>query len=79
MTRQEANRKIIARLAALNEQMGDQRFGQLLVNADVTHDISDQTQGWAAPVNMVSYNEESATILERVQKACERLFYGSKN
>ncbi len=79
MTRQEANRKIIARLAALNEQMGDQRFGQLLVNADVKHDISDQNVGWAAPVNMVSYNEESATILERVQKACERLFYGSKN
>lgn len=76
MTRQEANRKIIARLAALNEAHGDQRFGQLLVNAEVTHDISDQIPGWAAPVNMVSYNEESATILERVQKACERLFYG---
>lgn len=79
MTRQEANRKIIARLAALNEAHGDQRFGQLLVNAEVTHDISDQTQGWAAPVNAVFYNEESSTILERVQKACERLFYGRKD
>lgn len=76
MTRKEVNREIIARLALLNEEMSDQRFGQLLVNAEVTHDISDQTQGWAAPVNAVFYNEESSTILERVQKACERFFYG---
>lgn len=79
MTRQEVNRKIIARLAALNEEMGDQRFGQLLVNADVTHDISDQTKGWVAPVNAIKYYEESTAILERVQKACERFFYGRKD
>lgn len=74
--RQEANRKILARLGALNEAHGDQRFGQLLVNAGVTHDVSANTQEFQAPVNLVSYNEESTTILERVQKACERLFYG---
>lgn len=76
MTRQEANRKIISRLAALNEQMPDQRFGQLLVNADVTSpDIGPKDRQYN---NMVGYYEESSTILERVQKACERMFYGDK-
>lgn len=76
MTRQEANRKIIARLAALNEEMGDQRFGQLLVNANVTVDTG---RPGGSPVNEVKYHEESVTILERVQKACERFFYGRKD
>lgn len=76
MTRQEANRKILARLGALNEQYGDQRFGQLLVNAGVTVDRVDQVSTTEFVVHEVKYQDESTTILERVQKACERLFYG---
>lgn len=76
MTRQEANRKIISRLAALNEAHADQRFGQLLVNAGVTSpDIGPKDRQYD---NLIAYYEESSTILERVQKACERLFYGSE-
>lgn len=76
MTRQEANRKIISRLAAMNEHMSDQRFGQLLINAGVTAtDIGPIDRQYD---NLISYYEESTTILERVQKACERFFYGTK-
>lgn len=53
--------------------MPDQRLGQLLVNCGITHDVSNQLEGWQAPVNIVSYNEESHKILERVTKVMERL------
>ena len=66
--RQEANRRILARLGALNETLTDQRFGQLLVNAGVTHNRVDQIANTEFTVNEIKYNEESTSILDRVQK-----------
>jgi len=62
-SRQDINRDIISRLAAINELYPDQRFGQLLINCDVTIDG-----------NVISFNEESISILQRVKVAIERIF-----
>lgn len=71
--RQQINKQILEALLAANEAWPDQRFGQLLVNCDVTHDISQQAEGFQAPVNMVSYHEEPSVVLARVLAAIERM------
>lgn len=64
--RQKLNREILERLMEYNERSPDQRFGQLLVNAGVSHDISDRFEGFASPLHSIFYNEESDKILSRV-------------
>lgn len=71
MTRQEINREILKLLAEANEQMPDQRFGQLLVNMGVT--IQSSIYNFGSTVYEISYQEESASFLKSMQEALRRL------
>jgi hypothetical protein len=64
--RQQINKQILEALLAANEAAPDQRFGQLLVNADITVDIAPNIGNWNGPCNVVSYQEESAETLKRM-------------
>lgn len=71
-TRQEINKQILKLLSDANENMGDQRFCQLLVNCGVTYTAQE-----FSTLQTVSYHEESVVTLERMEKEKERIF-GSK-
>lgn len=74
-SRKEINKKILSILSEANENMGDQRFCQLLVNCGVScisHELAS-----LSPLNTILYSEESDKTLERMQKEMEKIF-GSK-
>lgn len=70
--RQKLNREILQRLLDYNDKNDDQRFGQLLVNAGVTHNRVDQVGTSEFTVNEVSFYEESDKTLSRVLDAVKR-------
>lgn len=76
-TRQEINRKILAILSDANENMGDQRFCQLLVNCGVSCTVHELAP--AQPLEAIPYSEESDRTLERMQKQMDRIFGNKKN
>lgn len=76
-TRQEINRKILAILSDANENMGDQRFCQLLVNCGVSYSISGSTL--EQPLEAILYSEESDKTLDRMKKQMDKIFGNKKN
>jgi len=68
--RQQINKQILEALLAANAAWPDQRFGQLLVNCDVT---AYEKRPDDRVVNTVSYNEEPSITLKRVLEAIERM------
>ncbi len=69
MTRQNANRRILELLESLVETHPDQRFMQLLFNADVlkTDESTSSDNGKPSVVN--EYHIESVGLLERVRNS----------
>lgn len=75
-SRKEINKKILSILSEANENMGDQRFCQLLVNCGVSCSINEpESQN---PLETIPYSEESFKTLERMQKQMEKIFGGKK-
>lgn len=66
MTRQQANREILKILSALVETYPDQRFTQLLFNADV---LKCDPRSTGVPEVRNEYHMESEETLERVRKS----------
>lgn len=65
MSRQEANRKLVAIISAIVEQYPDQRFGQILYNISVaTHVKTAELDGtfWYKDI----FFEESSDTLKRI-------------
>lgn len=76
-TRQEINRKILTILSDANENMGDQRFCQLLVNCGISvtvHELAPEQ-----PLEVIPYSEESNKTLERVQNQMNKIFGNKKS
>lgn len=66
MSRQNANREILKILTALVETYPDQRFTQLLFNADV---LKCDPRSTGIPEVRNEYHMESSETLERVRKS----------
>ena len=67
MTRRQTNIRILELLESLVNAHPDQRFLQLLVNADVL--VTEKPDGWSSTGYRDEYNVESKVILERVRNS----------
>ena len=68
MSRKSSNRDILRILTALVNNHPDQRFMQLLFNADVLKVISDPLST-SSPTVINEYHLESSELLERVRRS----------
>lgn len=74
-SRKEINKKILSMLSQANENMGDQRFCQLLVNCGVSCTLHEPAP--KDSLEIIPYSEESDKTLNRMEKQMEKIF-GSK-